>query len=82
MTRLLLPRTLAAIVKPDPESDAVAAAVIALDTAEDAYLVIDRTGESWWSPMSEVRFADDIITAAINRADETLRAMQRGTVAA
>lgn len=73
----MMPRVYGALVKPDPESEPVAAAVIAIDTTDDAYLVIDGFGWSWWAPMGEVRFVDDIITAAINQADEALRANQR-----
>lgn len=82
MSRLLLPRVYAAIVTPDPESEPVAVAVMAMDTTEDAYLVVGPMGDSWWEPIQAVRFADDIITAAINRADEVLRATQREAVAA
>ena len=77
MSRLMMPRIYSAIVTPDPESEPVAVAVMAMDTTEDAYLVVGPKGDSWWEPIQAVRFADDIITAAVNRADEALRANER-----
>lgn len=73
MSRFHMPRLYSAILTPDPESEPVAVAVMAMDTTDDAYLVVGPQGDSWWEPIHAVRFADDIITAAINRADEALR---------
>lgn len=78
MTRLLLPRVYAATALPDPEtSQPEPVAVLALDTTEDEYLVIGASGYSWWAPMAEVRFCDELVRSVVNRADELVRADQR-----
>lgn len=73
MSRLLMPRILAAIARPDPESAEVGVAILAMDTTDDAFLVIDRQGSSTWVPMGAVRVCDDQIAIAANHADDIRR---------
>lgn len=80
MTRLLLPRTLDAVWTDRGQDGKVGiegVAVLAMDTTDDAYLVIARDGTSHWAPFHQVRVVDATILAAANRGQEIAEAEQR-----
>lgn len=82
MTRILLPRVYAAVLPPTDVDMHRGVAVLAIDTTEDAYLVIDAGGSSEWVPMADVQFVDDILRTAINRGEEAGRLLYPGWVPA
>jgi hypothetical protein len=80
MTRLLLPRTLAAIWTDHGQDGTVGregVAVLAMDTTKDAYLLIARDGNSYWAPITDVTIVDDTILFAANKGHEVAATIGR-----